>query len=59
CDGASTNLSLIKASHGTSGVYPILKGERDPYAVEPCMMNPFNPPNLIFWVICPTHQLIV
>lgn len=27
CDGASSNLSLIKASHGISGVYPILKGE--------------------------------
>ncbi|XP_019856161.1 PREDICTED: uncharacterized protein LOC109584759 [Amphimedon queenslandica] len=26
CDGASSNLSLIKATHGHSGVYPILNG---------------------------------
>ena len=26
CDGASSNLSLIKATHGFSGVYPIFKG---------------------------------
>ena len=26
CDGASSNLSLIKATHGFSGAYPILRG---------------------------------
>ena len=26
CDGASSNLSLIKATHGFSGVHPIFKG---------------------------------
>ena len=77
CDGASSNLSVIKASHETSGVYPIFNGkltymiyiykpchvfiiigETDPYAIEPFMMNPFNPPNPLFWVICPTHQVM-
>lgn len=27
CDGASSNLSLIKSTHGISGAYPILKGQ--------------------------------
>ena len=26
CDGASTNLTTIKATHGCSGAYPIIKG---------------------------------
>ena len=32
-------------------------GEDDPYCVSPVMINPFNPPNPIFWLICPTHQV--
>jgi hypothetical protein len=57
CDGAATNLCTIKATHGISGAYSINKGASDPYEVCPCMMNPFNPPNFIYWLICPTHQL--
>ncbi len=26
CDGASSNLSLIKSTHGCTGVYPIMEG---------------------------------
>lgn len=26
CDGAYTNLAVIKATHGHSGAYPIIKG---------------------------------
>ena len=85
CDGASSNLSIIKASHETSGVYPIFNGkltkmiyiykpchvyivigetvyivigETDPYVIGPFMMNPFNPSNPLFQVICPTHQVM-
>ena len=29
----------------------------DPYEVSPIMLNPFDPPNLIYWLICPTHQV--
>ena len=37
CDGASSNLSLIKATHDVSGVYPILKG--DFYNFTYCMLH--------------------
>ena len=29
----------------------------DPYEVHPSFINPFDPPNLIHWMICPTHQV--
>ena len=29
----------------------------DPFAINPVMLNPFDPPNLIHWLICPTHQV--
>lgn len=73
CDGASSNLTMIKATHGHFGTYPILSGKNipiliyiipiitieneDPYEVSPYMLNPFDPPNLIYWLICPTHQV--
>lgn len=28
-----------------------------PFAINPVMLNPFDPPNLIHWLICPTHQV--
>ena len=73
CDCASTNLSAIKATHGQFGVYGmddskfgtfsyynvILYRAPDPYEVKPVMINPFNPPQPIFWLICPTHQVML
>ena len=29
----------------------------DPYEVFPFMVNPFNPPEPLHWLICPTHQV--
>ena len=53
CDGVSTNLTAIKATHGYFGAYPINKGPlldcsvdqqvQDPYEVSPWFINPFNP----------------
>ena len=57
CDGGSSNISTIKASHGHHGVYSISNMSDDKYKVEPWMTNPFNPPNKIFWLICPSHQV--
>ena len=54
CDGGSANIATIKASHGCSGAYSIQEGECDKYKVEPWMINPFNPPNKLFW---PSHQV--
>ena len=101
CDGASTNLSTLKASHGQYGAYPIGSNEPDKdideegteihsrpssndegimnnylvrflivcfllfidkpnrYEISPFMVNPYDPPNPIFWLICPTHQVYI
>ena len=58
CDGASTNMAVIKSTHGCSGAYGFNPQHTDPYAVEPWFTNPFNPPLKIFWLICPSHQVI-
>ena len=56
CDGGTANIAAIKASHGHHGAYSVTDGE-DKYKVEPWMINPFNPPHKIFWLICPSHQV--
>ena len=30
----------------------------DPHKIEPWFQNPFDPSRRIFWVICPSHQVI-
>ncbi|XP_065914376.1 uncharacterized protein [Dysidea avara] len=59
CDGSPANLTTIKLSHGHSGAYSVISdtASNDVYEVKPWMVNPFNPPWLIYWMICPTHQL--
>ena len=56
CDGASTNLSVIKASHGCQGMYGTCSGE-DPHQVNPWFVNPFDPSHNIYWLVCPSHQV--
>ena len=59
CDGNAANLT-IKVTHGYSGAYSVLPDDADTddvFEVKPWMINPFNPPSLIYWVICPTHQV--
>jgi hypothetical protein len=48
CDGASVNLTAIKASHGHYGSYPVMIDEGAMYEVEPYMINPFDPPNRLY-----------
>ena len=57
CDGASSNAAIIKASHGHLGAYSVKQNEDDIFKVKPWMVNPFNPPHNIFWLICPSHQV--
>ena len=58
CDGGSSNVATIKASHGHHGAYSLLRDKADDkYKIEPWMPNPFNPPHKIFWLICPSHQV--
>ena len=56
CDGASSNLSMIKASHGCHGMYGVNPG-KDPYKVKPWFVNPYDSLHHIFWLICPSHQV--
>ena len=56
CDGASSNLTTIKATHGHTGMYG-MSATGDPYAVQPWFINPYDPPNRIYWLICPSHQV--
>ena len=59
CDGGSSNIAMIKASHGCYGAYSIKENGDDKFEVEPWMINPYDPPNKIFWMICPSHQVTV
>jgi len=60
CDGAASNLSTIKATHSHSGAYGIKKEVcEDKFDIKPWMMNPYNPPHKIYWMICPTHQVYI
>ena len=55
CDGASTNLNTIKCTTaGHTGAY----GSESGYPIPaPCFENPFSPPYLIHWILCPSHQV--
>jgi len=45
CNGASSNISAIKASHGFHGAYSVNEQLDDKCMIEPWMINPLNPPN--------------
>ena len=51
CDGASSNLTMIKTIMGESGVF------ESTAVINPLFTNPFNPSRKIHWVICPSHQV--
>ncbi|XP_065905179.1 uncharacterized protein [Dysidea avara] len=56
CDGAAPNLAALKLTHRFQGMYGLSDGP-DPYAVRPWFVNPHDPLNRIYWLICPSHQL--
>ena len=57
CDGAAPNLTMIKSTHGVSGAYNLNEDQTDVYQIKTYFVNPFNPPSLIHWLICPSHQV--
>ena len=58
CDGCPANLTTIKVTHGHFGAYSVLPDiTADKYEINPWFINPFNPPSVIYWMICPTHQV--
>lgn len=58
CDGASTNLNVLKALLGVHGSFGsrVVNGITD-YAIEPSFPNPFENGRLCHIVICPSHQM--
>jgi len=48
--GAAPNLAALKATHDCFGMYGVCD-DPDPYAVKPWFVNPYDPPNLIHWLI--------
>ncbi len=50
CDAAAPNVSVIKATTGVHGAYG--NGE-----VKPEFRNPFDPMRMVYWIICPSHQV--
>lgn len=58
CDGCAANLTAIKSTHEVNGAYSVLDDyTTDKFEIKPWFVNPFDPPDLIFWMICPTHQV--
>ena len=57
CDGATPNLTVVKNTHGYSGAYGTNEHLSNKYKVKPYFVKPFNSPNLIHWLICPSHQV--
>ena len=54
CDGASSNLSLLKALSGRDGAYTHDETQSDKFQVPVSFANPFTGQQLI----CPSHQVI-
>lgn len=60
CDGASSNLSLIKMTQERFGAYGIkFSHENDDIdvSIKPWFDNPFSVGDSIFWCICPSHEV--
>jgi len=56
CNGASSNISAIKKSHGHTGAYSLKDDQDDNFKIEPWVENPFSPlPQDFFgWFVHPT-----
>lgn len=57
CDGASCNLTAIKSTMETSGIFGRNPSLADPDEIKPSFVNPFDPSKHIYWLICPSHQV--
>ena len=58
CDGASANLTALKATTGCIGAYGACTiTEKNHGIPSPSFENPFSPPDMVYWIICPSHQV--
>ena len=56
CDGASSNLTMIKILLGKKGVFAIDPTATDKHKLDSCFINPFSG-DKIHVIICPSHQV--
>ena len=56
CDGASSNLSLLKMLVGKRGLLGFDITQTDKHAIPTTFTNPFSGKN-VFIIICPSHQV--
>lgn len=58
-DGASANLTALKTATGCLGAYGTTECTSEQrYSIPPPKFeNPFNPPHMVYWIICPSHQV--
>lgn len=56
CDGASSNLTMIKTLLGKKGYFTHDDSLPDPHWIQPHFMNPFTGEKLHI-VVCPSHQV--
>jgi len=60
CNGSPANVATIKLTHGHVGAYSLKSDTTgDKFEVKPFMINPFDPPNRIFWVLCPDFKFVM
>lgn len=62
CDGASANLSLIKMTVGLEGQFSYFDSVEDDditIAIKPYFINPYRLDRNIYWIICPSHEVIL
>ena len=57
CDGAASNLLLIKTTLGVKGAIHSTDASNELNGINVSFENPFLPGRLIHWMICPSHQL--
>lgn len=58
CDGAATNLSLMKSMLGCRGAFGMTaEGGADRHIVPASVDHPILPNRRLFFIICPSHQL--
>lgn len=58
CVGASANLTALKATTGVTGAYGVSSLPNQRHKIpSPKFENPFNPPRMVYWIVCPSHQV--
>ena len=58
CDGASSNLTLLKTLVGRQGSLGYDETLADKHAIPSSLTNPFSG-DKVFIIICPSHQVSV